>query len=60
MRYDRRVDAKFVRAFMSPDEAFVVQLLKALETAGLEGVIVGMTAAALQTLRVRDALRESK
>jgi len=34
---------------MSPDEAFVVQLLKALETAGLEGVIVGMT-----------ALRESK
>ncbi len=33
---------------MSPDEAFVVAVLQALSTVGLEAIIVGNTAAALQ------------
>jgi hypothetical protein len=33
---------------MSPDESFLVDLLRALEASGLEAIIVGNTAAALQ------------
>ncbi len=33
---------------MSPDEVFLLRLLEALESAKLEGIIVGMAAAALQ------------
>ena len=48
VRVDDSCFDKFVQAFMSPDEAFVLRLLEALDSAGLEGLIVGMTGAALQ------------
>ncbi len=33
---------------MSPDESFIVQILRALQTSGLEAIIVGNAAAAIQ------------
>jgi hypothetical protein len=50
---------------MHPDEAFVAELLRALDAVGLEAVIVGTTAAVLQgapvmTLDVDVLIRDTR